>query len=488
MLHTFFLLLVLTLGALPARAADAPAVALPATPLGEAAAQLVEIINSGDAERQRRFIHERLSKAALAETPAEEYLAQFQKIAARTGGIDVVEVRRPDDPIILHVKARKIGRWAELLTSFDEDEPGRLRGVGMAVIADPTAAPAWPEGKVGEREIAAAVEAYAARAAAADDFSGVVLVARGDRILVHKGYGYADRNHMVANRPETKFHLGSMNKMFTSVLVAQLVEAGKLSFDDTLAKVLPEYPNREAAAKITIRHLLTHTAGLGGLFDRTGYDRRKKYQTHAEFFPIFAGEPLYFEPGSKSRYSNEGFLVLGAVVEKVTGRSYYDLVRERVYAPAGMTETESYRLDETVPNLAVGYGYFDDDPMGLDARRPNHHFLGWRGNACGGGYSTAADMLKFAVALETHKLLGREMTELVTSRQGLMRNYGMGFQSREIGGKSVRGHSGGGANSGINSDLEMFWDGSYTVAVMGNYDAPAAQDLARGILEFLAKQ
>jgi CubicO group peptidase (beta-lactamase class C family) len=305
----------------------------------------------------------------------------------------------------------------------------------------------------------------------------------------------AEKGFSVPNRPDTKFNLGSMNKMFTSVAIAQLVEAGKLSYQDTLAKVLPEYPNKQVAETVTIHQLLTHTAGLGDFFDNPEFrPHRERYRNPRDYFPLFANNPLRFAPGSRFGYSNAGFIVLGAVVEKVSGESYFDYVRAHILRPAGMLNTDSYELTEVVPNLAVGYGRFEDDPMGIDPRRSNIAFLPWRGSPAGGGYSTAPDLLRFAEALRTNKLVNAQLTELITSPKTPMTGaprpakYAYGFAIEEVSGKEIRGHSGGGSNSGINSSMEIFWDGSYTVIVLGNYDAPAAEELAHKICEFLALQ
>jgi len=279
-----------------------------------------------------------------------------------------------------------------------------------------------------------------------------------------------------------------MNKMFTSVTLAQIAASGRLSFQDRLTDVLPDYPNQLAASKITIDHLLSHRAGLGMLFNSPLYDRQKRYKNHTELMSVFADNPPLFEPGTKYSYSNEGFIVLGAVIEKVSGQDYHDFVREHVFKPADMCDTDAYSLDEVTQNLAVGYMRYEDDPFGLEPRRPNFMFLGWRGNACGGGYSTATDLLKFSRALRGYKLLNRDLTEMITTEQGLMVGYGYGFEVQSINGNSVRGHSGGGANSGINTDFGIFWDKGYNVVVLSNYDAPMAQELHQKICKLLALQ
>jgi CubicO group peptidase (beta-lactamase class C family) len=477
---------------LAAEPATPPAAKLPDTPAGKLGGELIRAINSGDPAAQRAFIRGRFVESRLEPEVVEEHLALMRKMYEQGGGVEArrVTARGPLE-LSMVARSKRGGHWVRLFLRANERHPERMDGFGALPAHDPDApGPASPQGRLDEAGVVAAIEAQVRRRADEDRFSGVVLVARGPegRVLLHRACGVADRDGGVPNGPRTKFHLGSMNKMFTSVCVARLVEAGKLSFDDPLIKVLPDYPNREAARQITIRHLLTHMAGLGSLFDRPGYDVRTRYRRHADYLPIFAKDPLAFRPGTAAEYSNEGFIVLGAVLEKLTGQDYVEHVREQILRPLGMNDTDSYRLDEVVPGRAVGYARYEDDPFGIEPRHPNWMRLGWCGNACGGGYSTASDLLRFARALREGRLVGRAMADAITAPQGKLRDYGMGFQTRQVHGKSVRGHSGGGPNHGINSDLEVFWDGSYTVVVLGNYDAPAAQGLAGEIVEFLARQ
>src|SRR5262249_52742480 len=160
-------------------------------------------------------------------------------------------------------------------------------------------------------------------------------VAKGERPIFHQAYGFANQDFQVPNRLDTKFHLGSMDKMFTSVAVAQLVESGKLNFHDKLEKILPDYPNREVALKITIEQLLMHRAGLADIFKLAFYEPRERYRSPRDYFPLFANESLRFEPGSRWSYSNAGYVVLGAVIEKIAGKSYFDYVGKNIFEPAG---------------------------------------------------------------------------------------------------------------------------------------------------------
>ena len=474
-------------------------IALPDTPVGKVAAALLQILNEGDEQRMLAFIRENYAEQALKETPAAKRLVFFQRLYQQSGGINVMQIS-PDSSerfLVMDVKSKRGNHWARMVVVLSRAETGKLADVGTFPIRDQNAekAEVWPRTRLSEAAVVREIRRHVELAAAEDRFSGVVLVNKGARTIFHRAYGMAEKGFKVPNRPDTKFNLASMNKMFTSLAVAQLVAAGKFSFADKLLTVLPDYPNKHAAEKITIHHLLTHTSGLGDFFGNPEFrPHRERYRNPADYFPLFAKDPLRFEPGARFSYSNAGFIVLGAIVERHSGENYFDYVRKHIFLPAGMNDTDSYELTEVVPNLAVGYVHFADDPMGADPRRSNIAFLPWKGSPAGGGYSTAPDLLKFAFALRAHKFLNEEFTERVTSPKLAMAgsprkaDYGYGFTSQNVSGREIRGHGGGGANSGINSVLEMFWNGSYTVIVLGNYDSPAAEDLAHKICEFLALQ
>ncbi|HZT42713.1 MAG TPA: serine hydrolase domain-containing protein [Chthonomonadaceae bacterium] len=494
--------LALAVGAVSAAAQSDPpannAAALPDTPAGRLDRALLEAIDSGDRAAMLRFVTTSTTEEGLLRYPAEDQVTFMTRIYEQSGGLEVMQVlpERMRGELRMNVRSKRGDHWAQLYLRVNAAHPEKLDGFGLLPRRDPEAekADAWSEGRLSEAGIVREIRKHVEKAVAEDRFSGVALVAKGEKILFNRAYGFQEKGNRIPNRLDTKFNLGSMNKMFTSVAIAQLVQAGKLSYQDTLANVLPEYPNKETAAKITLHHLLTHTAGLGDIFVPEFFQNRERYRKPADYFPLFAHQPLLFAPGTGWSYSNAGFVVLGAVIEKVSGQDYFDYIREHVYTPAGMHDTDSYEMNQVVPNLAVGYMRYDDeDPFGIEPRRSNWMFLPWKGNPAGGGYSTAPDLLKFAQALRGHKLLNAALTETITSGKvdtpfGPDRRYGYGFGESLFNGRSVRGHNGGGPNSGINSDLEMFWDGSYTVIVMGNYDAPAAQDLATKICTFLSRQ
>jgi len=330
--------------------------------------------------------------------------------------------------------------------------------IAAACLAQETQEPA--NKGMSTSEVAAALGRELQAEAAADQFSGAVLLAKDGKPVFRQAYGMADQGLKVPNNPETKFNLGSISKMLTRLAIEQLELAGKLSLDDTIAKWLPDYPDKDVAAKVTLRHLIDMRSGLGDFFgpafDQAAKDRFLKTR---DFFPLFTGKPLLFEPGADRRYSNAGYLVLGAVVEAASGQDYHEYVREHVYKPAGMADTDSWELDVPVPNRAVGYtlnGPRGSAPGG--GRRNNLFLTAFKGSPAGGGYSTVDDLLRLDAAL----------------RSGLLFKDG-----RKLAGIGVAGGA-----PGCNALLEQI-EGGYTLIVLSNYDPPSAEQIGRKVRGWL---
>ncbi|HEX9919125.1 MAG TPA: serine hydrolase domain-containing protein, partial [Pyrinomonadaceae bacterium] len=373
--------------------------AAPETPATRRVAELVKIINTPDAAATKRFIEENYG-GELAGMPLGAHLNFIAQLRDRTRGVEFqgIQDSKGATEATALLRAKLTDDWMGLMVSVEANAPNRINGIGMRPPKAPAGEPAAKK-VLTDAERARELEAYMQKLAEADVFSGAVLLAKDGKILFEKAYGEASKDFQVANRVDTKFNLGSMNKMFTAVAIAQLVERGKLSFEDPLAKFLPEFPNKEAAQKIRIKHLLTHTSGLGSYFNRKFMESsRARFRTVSEMMTLAEGETPAFEPGTKWAYSNTGMLVLGAVIEKVTGQTYFDYVRENIYQPAGMTNTDAYELDLVTPNLAVGYQKeFNEDGTTRFRNNVFQHVI--RGGPAGGGYSTVGDLLKFDTAL-----------------------------------------------------------------------------------------
>ncbi len=380
----------------------------------------------------------------------------------------------------------------EMIIDWVDRDQERLKREPAATAAPgPPPAPSASLSATDDAALARELETYLEDAAAKDAFSGVVLIAKDGKPIFKQAYGMANKNDNTPNNTDTKFDLGSMNKMFTAIAIAQLVESGKLSFTDTVGKLLPDYPNKEVAEKVTVHHLLTHTSGMGTYFNEKFQANLNNLKTVADYLPLFANDPLSFEPGAKWQYSNSGFTVLGLIVEKLSGQSYFDYVKEHIFKPAGMVNTDSYERNRETPNLALGYTTVGDHgrPDPAAPRRPNSPMRPLKGSPAGGGYSTVEDLLRFSVALQSHKLLSQKYTEIITTGKvepgGPGRKYGYGFGEEISNGRRIVGHNGGGP--GIGANFDIFTQLGYTAITLGNYDPPATMPVVRKIRELLPK-
>ena len=290
------------------------------------------------------------------------------------------------------------------------------------------------------------------------EFSGVVVLAKNGAPVYQVAKGYGDRERKVPNNLQTAFNLGSINKVFTQIAILQLYAAGKLDPDSTLGKYWPDYPNQEVARKVTIRQLMRHTSGIGGnIFATPASGKRSDVRKLADYLPLFVNEPLQFQPGTSRAYSNAGYIVLGLLVERLSGQDYYSYVRQHIFEPAGMTHTASFPSDSLPPNTAIGYTRGDENAPASAPLHANTEFLPGRGSSAGGGYSTASDLLKFVRALRDHRI-----------PNGLPAGLGVA----------------GGA-PGINAALDGDWPGGYDLVVLTNLDPPAAERVSRLTREWL---
>jgi len=441
----------------------------PDTPAARQFSAWLEAFNSGD-----RAVILKYFEANFPERVKN--IDQTMNFRQRTGGF---EFKKADESTPTRfsgtVKERNSEQLARFAIEVEPAEPHRISDFSLEAISPEAESP--PK-RMSESEALAALRAKLDADAATDRFSGAVLVAKYGKPVFTGAYGVADREKKIPNKLDTRFRIGSMNKMITAVAILQLVQAGKIDLNDPLGKYLPDYPNKDVASKVTIHHLLTHTGGTGDFFGPEFDAHRLELRTLQDYVILFGKRGLLFEPGSRWDYSNYGFLLLGVVIEKVSGESYYDYVRDYVYKPAGMISTASLAEDEVVPNRSIGY----TKPEGGGAWRPNTDTLPYRGTSAGGGYSTVEDLLAFATALANHKLLDARFTELLTTGKVEARGgskYAYGFMDRTVNGVRSLGHGGGAP--GMNGDLEIYPAAGYVIAVLANMDPPAAQRISEFI-------
>jgi D-alanyl-D-alanine carboxypeptidase len=431
---------------------------IPNTAAGRAFSDWLTSFNSADAGQIASFKQKYSRKGEVAET------LQFREY---TGGFELLQLER-STPNNLLALMREIG--SERGMYLDLTTKGDGRGDNLIMDIRPAMLP--PQFAAPRTSMADALEALrerATRKTSADQFSGALLLAKREQILLQQVWGYADRGVSRKSTIETQFRLGSMNKMFTAVAVLQLVDSGRLSLQGTVGQYVPDYPNRDVATKVTVRHLLTHTGGTGDIFGPEFDAHRLQLKEHADYVALFGKHGTEFQPGSQDGYSNYGYVLLGRLIEVVSGMSYYDYVQQHVYAKAGMRSTSSLPESDVVPARAQGYT--------KDGVRwaSNANTLPFRGMAAGGGYSTVGDMLRFARALEAGKLIPKRLLAAATSPKNIGGGFGYGFALQGEGAARFYGAVGGAP--GMNGELRIYPELGYILVGLSNLDPPAAENM-----------
>jgi CubicO group peptidase (beta-lactamase class C family) len=321
--------------------------------------------------------------------------------------------------------------------------------------------------------------AYVRQFAQAGRFSGTVLVADQGQVLLAQGYGLADQHRREANTPATRFRIGSLSKQFTAVLVLQLVEQGQLKLDGPVADYLPDYP-LPAGRQITLHQLLSHTAGLPDFTRLPAFaELARQPRTPAQLVASFAQEPLEFTPGTRFAYSNSGYVLLGAILERVTGQPYSQLLRERITRPLRLMAT-SYDLElPTGPGRATGYGNGSDSLTAAFALHPTLAY------AAGGITSTAPDLYRWSQALEGNKLLSAASRERLFAPVRNHYAYGWLALTTALGADSVQTQEHNGAINGFTALLVRVPQRRQCLVLLDNHADPTLPELRRGLLRLL---
>ena len=431
---------------------------------GETFSAWLEAFNDPDPAALEAFASERGDTAG-----ATSAWARYRRLASPLKLVKVDEARADGVDAVVQ------DRWdffLQIKLTVARERPDRITALEAVQIPPPEfATPArmdWPHLK-------RALEAKLAEGIANDWMFGAIMVSRHGEPPFQAAYGYADRGLKIPNTLDTRFRMGSMNKMITGVATLQLDEAGAIGLDDPVGRHLPDYPSRAFAEKVTIRHLLDHTGGAGDFFGPEFDEHRLELCDLKDYVALFGHRDPEFEPGSRHKYANYGFMVLGRIIEIASGRSYDDYVEANILAVAGMTATGALPESTEVAGRAVGYMDSAAGPIRNDATLPV------RGTSAGGGYSTVGDLVRFADALTSGRLLGAERTGLIMNagvETAPGSRYGMGFGKVSQAPRWF-GHSGGAP--GQNGMLRIFPDTGYVVAVLSNGDPPQANSLGEFI-------
>jgi len=381
---------------------------------------------------------------------------------------------------VLHIYLRKKGNvmWSDLQMYLDAAPPHKIKSVVfIAEVAEPVS---LPNGDITQKPTLDWLNQYVQKLVKENDLYGSAFIAQGDKVLFEQYFGYADAAKTKPVNPQTLFNLGSGNKMFTALAIVKLQEQGKLQFSDPLTRWFPDFPDPEKAKKVTIHHLLSHTSGIGEFWTPVTEAEMRQCTTWQQLMGIIYRIGFQFEPGTEARYSNSNFILLGAILEKVSGRDYFDFIADFIYESAGMQQSGSFEYDLAARSIAM--------PLSRDEKE------GWkeakhgkRGSPTGGGYSNARDLLLFAKGLKNNAFVSAQSLKTMTADKtsGLKEAfpYGYGFIPQKNGGMFSYGH--GGIAPGVNLEFRYFPADDITLVVFCNQDNGAFDDLKKNMIRLI---
>jgi CubicO group peptidase (beta-lactamase class C family) len=472
-------------------------IASPANPAAQALSQAdrqriesygaiyIRALNSGATESYSKAIQEVFAEAAVQRAGEARLVGQMDRVHRDFGEMDyhhseIAEFKAGGSvSYVLHVYARSKGakNWNDMQFRLEAVPPHKIKELAfIANVAEPVY---LPYGAITDSATIDWLNRYIDKLIADNELYGSVLIAKGDTPIFERVYGFADDKRATKVTPYTRFSLGSGNKMFTAIAVAQLVEKGKLNYFDPLSIFFPDFPDTAFAKKATVHHLLSHTSGVKEYWTEEYEKNRGKIGDTKQMLPWVYKVGTAFDPGSRFQYSNSNFILAGAIVERVSGIDYFSYIRKHIYEPLGMTITDSYFNDGSVGNLA--------DPLKKGAQGWEAAEEGLRGSAAGGGYSTTQDILKFARGLVAGKLVSTEtLSMLTTSKTRSMTapfDYGYGFILGNEG--SVRSYGHGGTAVGVNFEFRYFPQADITFVIFCNQENGAYDDLRKNIVRLI---
>lgn len=452
--------------------------------------RFVEAVNSDDAAFRKRVVRDIFLPESFANDGEQRLLGLLTRLRETLGTLafhhaEAVSFGEPPDlRVSLHVYARsgKDGNWRDIQFYLSPETPHRIREIAfLADVAEPVY---LPNGEISDPSTLGWLGGYVDRLAGAEDLAGGLLIAAGDRVMFERSVGYADSARRRAITSRTRFNLASGGKMFTALLIARLVEEGRVRFDDTLGTYLAAIPNLPGAGRVTIAQLLSHTSGIGEFWDEEYRRHWGTIRTLRDYLPFVSKAGIRFAPGQRFEYSNSNYILAGLIVEAVTRRPFHEALAERLLKPLGMRDT--------------GLDPFDDADT-LQAMRLKRGPVGWtttdhgyRGSSAGGCLTTMADMLRFARALAAGRIVSpatlREMTTSKTAGlPGAPMEYGFGFiLERTPDGRRSYGH--GGIAQGVNFEFRYFPDADITLVAFSNQDNGAYDDLRRNTIKLITGQ
>ncbi|MBK7871218.1 MAG: beta-lactamase family protein [Saprospiraceae bacterium] len=446
----------------------------------------IEAVNSTSIERQKEVALLVFSEELIASKGVSALAQLFQSFHERYAPMDLhhSEINKYDKPggatYVMHIYAKKEGSvmWQDFQMYVNAPPDQKItQFVFIAEVSEPIN---LPNGAIQQKETLDWLDEYVKNLNTNFDLSGSILIAERGQILYEKYFGYADLDKKVKISNQTLFNIASGGKMFTAIAIAQLVEKGKLNYNDNITKYLNGFADKSKADKITIHHLLSHTSGIAEYW--SGQNNKAVYSATNinDHLKIVYQAGFDFEAGTQYQYCNSNFILLGAIIEKVTGKSFYDIIQSEIFNPAGMSASGyfNYGSKNTATSLARG----EKENTWKEGRH------GIKGSSAGGAYSNGRDILKFSRVLKNNALIGEKTFKNIITPQNkgldITEDYGYGFIIQKSAQEITYGH--GGTTDGVNFEFRYFPGQDITLVVFSNQNNGAYDDLKRNAIKLIS--
>lgn len=446
----------------------------------------IRAVNSPSEVEQKDIISKIFSQSALDEVGMDRLHSFIKRMHSDYAPLsyhhsETLSFNKPDGTsYIMHIYAKKDGElmWQDFQMRLDAEPPHKLKTIGfIAEVSEPIT---LPNGSIEQKETLDWLNGYIQNLNSEYDLYGSVLIAKGNNILLENYFGFADQEKTIPINSFSLFGMASGGKMFTALCVAILVEDGKLKFDDRITKYIDGFSDKIKADKITVHHLLTHTSGVGQYWwgqKSDAFSNATKINDHVKLV-LAAG--LKTDAGKVYEYNNSNYILLGAIIEKVTGKDFFTFVEESIFNKAGMSNS-GYFTKET-KNVVSPLIRSDKKDKWVEVERGKG-----KGSSAGGSYSNVSDMLKFSNALRSGLIVSKEtlknMISVKNNNMVATEDYGYGFIIQKFVQEISYGH--GGTAKGVNFEFRYFPNSDITVVIFSNEDNGAYDDLKRNTIKLI---
>lgn len=444
----------------------------------------IEGISSPSIEKQKKLIPQVFSETLVAEKGMDGLVKLFQDLRQMNPALVFhhTEINRFDKSTgavyVMHVYAKNNNEvmWKDFQLYVDAPPFHRINKVAfIAEVAEPIN---LPNGSIQQQSTLDWLMNYIEKLKKENDLSGSILIAEGDKVLFEKYFGFADVERKMPVTQNTLFNMASGGKMFTALSIVKLIEAGKLKYDEPITKYLKGFSDMNKAEQVTIHHLLSHTSGVAEYWSGQDNDffTAKAINDHLKMVYEVG---FSFEAGSEYHYCNSNFILLGAVIENITGKSFYNFVKEEIFTPSGMVVSDYFNHGSK--NTAIPLTRSENENMWKEAK----HAI--KGSSAGGSYSTCEDILKFSLALKSNLIVKAESFKKMTTPKNKelksTEDYGYGFIIQKQAQEISYGH--GGTAGGVNFEYRYFPNQDITLVIFNNQNNGAYDDLRKNVTKLI---